>query len=143
MPRSHVLPLQSAGYSKTRRRLAFLSNHLWVTPFDPTQRFPAGDFPNQASGPIGLPVWTQADRKVWDEDIVIWHNFGVHHKPRIEDWPCMTCVTTGFSMEPYGFFDKNPALLLPPPAPKQNVRVSAPSESSTNGGGTCCHKARL
>ena len=37
-------------------------HHLWVTPFDPKERFPAGDYPNQNPGGDGLPRWTAADR---------------------------------------------------------------------------------
>ena len=37
------------------RRAAFAAKHLWVTPFSPEERFPAGDDPNQHAGGAGLP----------------------------------------------------------------------------------------
>ena len=29
------------------------------------------------------------DRRIKNEDVVIWHSFGVTHVPRVEDWPVM------------------------------------------------------
>jgi primary-amine oxidase len=47
---------------------------------------------------------------------VLWYTFGHHHVPRPEDWPVMPVATIGFSLKPVGFFDRNPALDVPPPA---------------------------
>ncbi len=46
--------------------------------------------------------------------MVVWYTFGVTHIPRPEDWPVMPVEYAGFSLVPYGFFDRNPALDLPP-----------------------------
>jgi primary-amine oxidase len=92
------------------RRAGFLTRNLWVTPFDPEERFPAGDYPNQNPGSHGLPSWTKADR-----DLVVWYTFGQTHAPRLEDWPVMPVSSVGFSLRPDGFFDRNPALDLRPP----------------------------
>lgn len=54
------------------KRAGFIGHHLWVTPFDQNQRFPAGPYVNQP-------------------------------------W-----VATGFTLQPAGFFDRNPALDVPP-----------------------------
>ena len=48
--------------SPSGRRGRFIQHQLWVTPFDPDERFPAGDFVNQSNGEQGLPTWTRADR---------------------------------------------------------------------------------
>ena len=87
----------------------------WVTPYDPAQRRAAGDFPNQHPGGAGLPAWTAADRTLVGREVVVWHTFGVTHVPRPEDWPVMPVETTGFQLLPSGFFDRNPALDVPPP----------------------------
>ncbi len=100
--------------SSVGRRAAFASHNLWVTPFDPEERRAAGDYPNQHGGGAGLPNWTAADRPVVDTDIVLWHSFGVTHIPRPEDWPVMPVEYTGFTLIPVGFFDRNPALDVPP-----------------------------
>jgi primary-amine oxidase len=100
--------------SSVGRRAAFASHNLWVTPFDPEERRAAGDYPNQHHGYAGLPTWTAADRPIVDTDIVLWHSFGVTHIPRPEDWPVMPVEYTGFTLLPSGFFDRNPALDVPP-----------------------------
>jgi primary-amine oxidase len=102
--------------SSVGKRAAFAAHNLWVTPFDPDERRAAGDYPNQHAGGAGLPEWTAQDRPVVDTDIVLWHTFGVTHLPRPEDWPVMPVEYTGFSLVPVGFFDRNPALDVPPTA---------------------------
>ncbi len=47
--------------------------------------------------------------------MVLWHTFGVTHVPRPEDLPVMPVETCGFRLSPAGFFDRNPALDVPPP----------------------------
>jgi primary-amine oxidase len=100
--------------SSVGRRAAFASHNLWVTPYDPDERRAAGDYPNQHAGGAGLPAWTEHDRPIVDTDIVVWHSFGLTHIPRPEDWPVMPVEYTGFTLVPYGFFDRNPALDVPP-----------------------------
>ena len=95
------------------RRAAFATKHLWVTPYDPAQNYPAGDFVNMHGGGAGIPEWTAADRAVDGTDIVLWHTFGLTHYPRIEDWPVMPVDHTGFVLKPHGFFGRNPALNVP------------------------------
>jgi primary-amine oxidase len=102
--------------SSVGRRAAFASHNLWVTPFDPEERRAAGDYPNQHHGHAGLPTWTAEDRPIVGTDIVLWHSFGVTHIPRPEDWPVMPVEYTGFTLLPFGFFDRNPALDVPPSA---------------------------
>jgi primary-amine oxidase len=100
--------------SSVGRRAEFAAHNLWVTPFAEDERRAAGDYPNQSRGGDGLPAWTARDRPIVDTDIVLWHSFGVTHLPRPEDWPVMPVEYTGFSLVPVGFFDRNPALDVPP-----------------------------
>ena len=100
--------------SSVGRRATFAAHNLWVTPFAEDERRAAGDYPNQHSGGAGLPAWTAQDRSIVDTDVVLWHSFGVTHIPRPEDWPVMPVEYTGFSLLPVGFFDRNPALDVPP-----------------------------
>ncbi|MGH9047360.1 MAG: primary-amine oxidase, partial [Acidimicrobiales bacterium] len=100
--------------SSIGRRAAFAAHNLWVTPYAPDERRAAGDYPNQHVGGTGLPEWTAQNRSVVDTDIVVWHTFGVTHLPRPEDWPVMPVEYAGFSLIPVGFFDRNPALDVPP-----------------------------
>lgn len=105
------------------RRAAFARYHLWVTPYDPDERHAGGEYPNQHPGGAGLPEWTAKDRPLEATDIVLWHTFGLSHVPRPEDWPVMPVEHCGFRLKPWGFFDRNPALDVPP-APGANCHSS-------------------
>jgi primary-amine oxidase len=100
--------------SSVGRRATFATRNLWVTPYRADERRAAGDYPNQHAGGDGLPRWTAADRPIADTDVVVWHTFGVTHIPRPEDWPVMPVESSGFLLAPVGFFDRYPALDVPP-----------------------------
>jgi primary-amine oxidase len=108
--------LLAAPHSSVGQRAAFATANLWVTAYAPRELRAAGDYPNQSSGGDGLPAWTSADRSLDDTDVVLWYTFGVTHVPRPEDWPVMPVEYAGFSLIPFGFFDRNPALDVPAPA---------------------------
>jgi primary-amine oxidase len=114
LPGANVLPFAAPG-SDVLERAGFMQKHLWVTPYAPGERYPAGDYPNQHRGRAGLPDWTEADRSLESTNLVVWYVFGSHHVARVEDWPVMPVVRVGFSLVPDGFFDRNPALDVPPP----------------------------
>ena len=97
-----------------RRRAGFLNAHIWVTPYSDSERYAAGDYPYQSKPGEGLPKWTAADRKIDNRDLVLWYTLGITHNPRPEDWPVMPVHEAGFKLVPWGFFDRNPALDLPP-----------------------------
>jgi primary-amine oxidase len=98
------------------KRAAFAQHHLWVTPFSTDERHAGGEYPNQHRGGLGLPAWTSADRSLEAEDLVLWHTFGLSHIARPEDWPVMPVEHCGFRLRPWGFFDRNPTLDVPPAA---------------------------
>jgi len=114
VPGGNVVPFAHED-SSFIRRAGFTTRHLWVTPFAPDERFPAGEYPNQHPGGAGLPEWTKADRPIEDTDIVLWYTLGSHHLPRPEDWPVMPVERAGFALRPFGFFDANPSLDVAPP----------------------------
>ena len=43
-----------------RERAAFAGQHLWVTRYDPAERYAAGDLPNQHRGGAGLPAYARS-----------------------------------------------------------------------------------
>ena len=96
------------------QRAEVIGHTLWVTPYSPAERWPCGEFPNLSSADYGLPAWTARDRPIEDTDVVLWHVFGLHHITRPEDWPVMPVDRTSFWLKPWGFFDRNPALDVPP-----------------------------
>jgi primary-amine oxidase len=113
MPGENVVPFAHST-SSVMRRAAFMSRHLWVTPYQRDERYAAGDYPNQHAGGAGLPAYTSGDRSIEDTDVVVWYTFGAHHIVRPEDWPVMPVSMIGFHLKPVGFFDRNPALDVPP-----------------------------
>lgn len=83
---------------------------------------------NQHAGGAGLPSFVAGDRDLENEDLVVWHTFGLTHFPRPEDWPIMPVDYTGFTLKPNGFFDRNPSLDVPRTTSKH-----------CSTGGSSCH----
>ncbi|MEW4370184.1 primary-amine oxidase [Paenibacillus kandeliae] len=100
--------------SPLMKRAGFLKHHLYVTPFDPDERYASGSYPNQHAGGDGLEHWAAADREIENTDVVVWYNMGHHHITRPEDWPVMPTAYISFMLKPTGFFDRSPALDVPP-----------------------------
>jgi primary-amine oxidase len=96
-----------------RRRAGFIDHSLWVTPYRPEEKYAAGDYPTLSTPGQGLPTWTQANRRIEQTDLVLWHTIGMHHVVRAEDWPVMPVAWHSFELRPFDFFDRNPALDLP------------------------------
>jgi primary-amine oxidase len=95
-------------------RAQFTRYHLWVTPYSPDERYAAGDYPNQSEPGQGLPAWTSRSRDIFNRDIVLWYTMGFHHVPSSEDWPVYNLGWHEVALTPYNFFDRNPALDVPP-----------------------------
>jgi primary-amine oxidase len=115
VPGENVRPFAGPEASVTRRA-GFMTKHFWVTRYHPRERYAGGDYPNQHPGGAGLPAYAQDDAPLEHTDVVVWYTFGAHHVVRPEDWPVMPVTYIGFMLKPVGFFDKNPALDVPPPA---------------------------
>jgi primary-amine oxidase len=113
VPGENTVPF-SLPDSSVRRRAGFIEKHLWVTPRTAEERYPAGEFPYMHPGGDGLPRWTQADRPIENTDLAVWYTLNHHHVPRPEDWPVMPVARLGFMLKPWGFFDRSPALDVPP-----------------------------
>ena len=114
VPGENVSPM-AAPDSSIRRRARYLDHPLWVTRHHPDRRYPAGEYPNQRAAGDGITRWIEDDAALAGEDIELWYTFGAHHVPRLEDWPVMPVARCGFELRPVGFFDRNPALDVPPP----------------------------
>src|SRR5262249_53990052 len=68
VPGENVLPF-AAPEASISRRAAFMSKHLWVTRYDPRERYAAGDYPNQHAGGAGLAAYTAADRPLENAEL--------------------------------------------------------------------------
>ncbi|MBQ7803085.1 primary-amine oxidase [Rhodococcus sp. (in: high G+C Gram-positive bacteria)] len=101
--------------SSVSMRAAFTTKHLFVTRYDPAERYAAGDFVTNSPGGGGIPQFIADDAPLVGEDLILWHTFGLTHFPRAEDWPVMPMDYAKFSLRPYNFFDRNPTLNVPAP----------------------------
>jgi len=138
VPGAAIPPLLDPD-SPVFKRAQVLGHTLWVTPHSPDERWPCGEFVNQSDpdADAGLPVWTKADRSIENTDVVLWYTFGIHHVPRVEDWPVMPADTISFWLKPTGFFDHNPALDV---APSQSGAHSACHGAPSAGQETDTHE---
>lgn len=115
-----VTPMTNeAGPSGIRSN--FIRNHLWVTPYNENERYPAGEYVCNSDGSDGLAEVVKQNRNVENTDIVVWHCFGLHHVVRPEDFPVQPCISCGFSLMPSGFFNLNPSNDLPRETNKASV----------------------
>jgi primary-amine oxidase len=122
------------------RRAPFIHQHLWATPYAPSERFIGGQYPNNAEpGEDGVHAWSRRDRSLDGEALVLWAVIGTHHVPRPEQWPVMPVDTIGLRLEPDGFFDRNPALDIAAPrlghgdAERDGGCCCGPSDSDPSG----------
>jgi primary-amine oxidase len=113
VPSSAIPPIIDPS-SPVFQRAQVIGHTLWVTPFDRDERWPCGEWVNQSATDSGLPAWTAADRPIENTDVVLWYVGGIHHVPRVEDWPVMPADIISFWLKPFGFFDRNPTLDLAP-----------------------------
>ncbi len=96
-----------------QKRAGFSEHSLWVTPYDPTERYASGVYVMGSKGDDSLPQWTKQNRSIMNTDIVAWYTVGFHHVPRPEDWPQMPIMWHTFSLRPFQFLTKSPTMDLP------------------------------
>jgi len=112
-PKKGTVPLARQG-SSISNRAQVLWNHLWVTPYDRDEMYPAGKYPASDQKMAGLPEWTKGNSDVKNKDVVLWYVMGKSHVVKPEDWPIMNHAGMSFKLEPWGFFKQNPAWGKPP-----------------------------
>jgi primary-amine oxidase len=121
--------------SYVRKRGGFATRHVWVTAFDPDEKYASGDYPNNHAGGDGLPRYAAQNRNIENTDIVVWHSFGHTHVCKPEDFPIMPVEYAGFMLKPTGFFAANAAGDIPPDRNSRSVLAG----EQKDGGGSCCH----
>jgi primary-amine oxidase len=120
-PGYKLMPQGSYAYSMLTdddwpmKRNAYIRHQLYVTPYDPGQRYAGGKYAFQSDGGDTLEAWTKKNRSIANTDLVAWYTVGFHHVPRAEDWPVMPTHWFGFSLMPFNFFGHNPATNLQGP----------------------------
>lgn len=102
------------------KRAGFAREGLWVVPYRDNERYPAGDYVCQSTGEPNYPDnetvvdWAARDESIDNRDIVCYIQFGLTHFPRTEDFPIMPAEPVSVMMRASNFFQKNPALWVPP-----------------------------
>lgn len=130
------------------KRSEFANHAVWVTRYQDFDCFPSGKYTMQSTGGDGLETAiarrqaTGASQSVRDQDIVVWHSFGLTHNPRIEDWPVMPQDRITVGLKPVNFFSGNPSLDVAPSTQEKNKSVLYTEESEGGPGGSCC-RSRL
>lgn len=83
----HAVPSQMMMMGKhtfNYKRGIFASKPIWVTRYRDEELWAAGEFTNQSREDTGLAVWANRDEEVENDDVVLWHSFGITHVTRPE-----------------------------------------------------------
>lgn len=107
------------------KRAEFADHNIYVTSYKDGELYAGGKYTNQSRGGTGVRSWADRKDNVLDDDIVVWVQFGINHIPRVEDFPVMPCEIIKVHLKPVNFFDKNPALDVPPSEQSFNKSVLA------------------
>lgn len=113
-------PLLAKPGSVVWNRAGFARKTLWVTPYRDYQLYPAGNYVCQSTGEqnhsydSNIMDWVAADESIENTDIVCYLQFGLTHFPRAEDFPVMPAEPVSIMLRANNFFEKNPALWVPP-----------------------------
>ncbi|KAF2120331.1 copper amine oxidase [Lophiotrema nucula] len=112
----HAVPsqmLMMGPHTYNYKRGVFASKPIWVTKYRDDELYAAGEFTNQSREDTGLAIWSARDENVENEDVVLWHTFGVTHVTRPEDFPVMNAEKFMVSLKPTSFFESNPSNDVP------------------------------
>jgi len=121
-----VMLAQPGSYVHARGE--FATKHIWVTPYDPAERYASGEYPNQHAGGDGIPRYIKANRSIDNSDIVVWHSFGHTHVCKPEDFPVMPVEYAGFMLKPNGFFAQNAGIDVPSGKDAASIRHGVASD---------------
>lgn len=93
-------------------RLSFMDKQIWVTRYNPDERFPEGRFPNRSDKDTGLGQFSADDQPIENTDNVVWLTTGTTHVARAEEWPIMPTEWVNVLLKPWNFFSETPTLGL-------------------------------
>ncbi|WP_301171931.1 primary-amine oxidase [Brevibacillus nitrificans] len=94
-------------------RVNFMDKQIWVTKYNPDERYPEGEYPNRAKTDTGLKEFTTNNDSIENTDNVVWMTTGTTHVARAEEWPIMPTEWVHAMLKPWNFFDQTPTLDLP------------------------------
>ncbi|KAH6643583.1 copper amine oxidase [Boeremia exigua] len=96
------------------KRAEFADHNIYVVAHRDNELYAGGQYTNQSRGGTGVRSWAQRGDDVEDADVVVFVQAGINHVPRVEDFPVMPCEVLKIHFKPVNFFDKNPAIDVPP-----------------------------
>ncbi|KAF4831072.1 Copper amine oxidase 1 [Colletotrichum tropicale] len=134
--------LMGDSESYNHKRAEFADHNIYVTTHRDRELYAGGWYTNQSRGGTGVRTWAERNETLTpNSDIVVWVQFGINHVPRIEDFPVMPVEILKVHLKPVNFFDKNPALDVPPSEQKFNQSTLVESEkgSGSASDASCCN----
>ncbi|KAL8654289.1 MAG: hypothetical protein Q9210_001602 [Variospora velana] len=102
------------------KRAEFADHNIYATKYRDGELYAGGKYTNQSRGGDGVRSWANRKDGITDTDLVLFVQFGLQHATRIEDFPVMPCEIIHVAFKPVNFFDKNPALDVPPSSQEFN-----------------------
>lgn len=91
-------------------RLSFMDKQIWVTRYEPEERFPEGKYPNRSTHDTGLGQYTKDNSAIDNTDLVVWLTTGTTHVARAEEWPMMPTEWVYTLLKPWNYFNETPTL---------------------------------
>ena len=129
--------------SVVRHRARFAEHHLWVTRYRDDDLWAGGKWTNQSLEEVdGLADMAGRGEDVRNEDIVVWHTFGMTHNPRVEDFPVMPVEISTVALKPADFFTRNPSLDVPQSVQAFNKSVLDDRALDPQRQAACCVQQR-
>jgi len=119
----HAPPFQKMladSESFHHKRAEFADHNIYAVRYHDGELYAGGKYTNQSRGGAGVRAWADRNENITDTDLVLFVQFGLQHFTRIEDFPVMPCEIIKVSLKPANFFDKNPALDVPPSSQEFN-----------------------
>ncbi|CAH0028793.1 unnamed protein product [Clonostachys rhizophaga] len=140
----HAIPSQMLmmdTHTFNHRRGVFASRPIWVTRYRDDELWAAGEFTNQSREDTGLAAYTAGDENVQNQDVVLWHSFGITHVTRPEDFPVMPVEKMSMALKPTSFFDLNPANDVPRSSQTMNKSTLHDSNINSDSSVSCCENS--
>jgi primary-amine oxidase len=138
-------PLLAQPGSFNARRAEFATRAMWAVAYREDELYAAGRYTNQSRGGEGVAAWAARGDDILDKDLVLFVQFGMNHIPRVEDFPVMPCEVMRVSFKPVDFFERNPALDVPPSVQSVNksVGLNRPHAEAVVEEGSCCSEVHV
>ncbi len=138
-------PLMLAQEGSTvAQRGGFAKKHIWVTAFDPAEKYASGDYPNVHAGGDGCQICRPEPqyRECRPGSLAFLRPHPCLQAGGLPDHAGRIC---GFTLKPNGFFDANIAMDLPADKnghSKDNREADCCGAKSETKSSSCCHTAK-